>query len=126
LKVLAVGLGGFLGAISRYLLSGLAQSLFRNATFPVGTLIVNVLGCLVIGVLSELAESRGMLSGFPRAFLFIGLLGGFTTFSAFGNETVLLVRDGQTLSAGANILGNVVLGLAAVWVGRVAAHSIWR
>jgi len=125
LKVLAVGFGGFLGAVSRYLLSGLAQSVFKSTTYPVGTLTINIIGCLTIGVLSELAESRGILAGTSGAFLFIGVLGGFTTFSAFSNETAVLLRDGESVHAAVSVVSHVVLCLVAVWVGRMAAHAVW-
>ncbi len=123
LKALAVGCGGFVGAVSRYYLSGLAQSLFKHSTFPIGTVTVNVIGCLAIGVLSEIAESRGVFGGATGTFLFIGVLGGFTTFSAFGHETVVLIRDGQGLHGAANIIGQVILCLLAVWLGRMAAGA---
>ena len=119
-------MGGFLGAVSRYLLTGATQSVFEKTSFPLGTLTVNVLGCLVIGVLSELVEVRGLLSGTSRAFLFIGVLGGFTTFSAFSNETTLLLRNGQSLHAAVNVVVSIVLCLAAVWLGRVATCTVWR
>jgi fluoride exporter len=123
LKVLLVGLGGFVGSIARYGLGGLVQDR-AGATFPFGTLAVNVLGCFVIGGLSELAETRGLLTPETRAFLVIGVLGGFTTFSAFGNETLNLLRERDLALAAANVLANVVLALAAVWLGRSAAHLI--
>lgn len=125
-KALLVGLGGFAGSILRYWLSGYIQQLTQSATFPFGTLTVNLLGCLVIGFLSELAEMRSAFSAESRALLFIGLLGGFTTFSTFSNETTNLLRDGQNLPAGLNIGAHIVLGLAAVWLGRSLAYWIWR
>ena len=94
-KYLFVGAGGFLGAVLRYWLSSTVQQLSNSALVPVGTLVVNVLGCLVIGFLSELAEEHGLFTAEARAFVFIGILGGFTTFSTFGNETMNLLRDGQ-------------------------------
>jgi CrcB protein len=123
--ILLVGLGGFAGSIARYLLSGLVQQL-ANATFPLGTLAVNVLGCLLIGSLSELMEARAFLSPEGRALLVIGVLGGFTTFSAFGNETINLARDRDFALAALNVLAHVVVAVGAVWLGRVLAHWIWR
>ena len=123
IKVLLVGLGGFVGSIARYGFGGLVQGR-TGATFPFGTLAVNVLGCFVIGGLSELAETRGVLTPETRAFLVIGVLGGFTTFSAFGNETLNLLRERDVALAAANVLANVVLALVAVWLGRSAAHLI--
>lgn len=125
-KILLVGVGGFCGSVARYLAGGYAQQLSGSAAFPFGTLTVNVVGCFIIGVLSELAESHGVLSAESRALLIVGVLGGFTTFSSFGNETLNLMRDGQTLFAFANVGGNVILGLAAVWLGRALTYLIWR
>jgi fluoride exporter len=119
IKLLLIGIGGFIGSIARYLLGGYAQRLSGGAFFPFGTLVVNTLGCFVIGFLAALAEARGVFSDESRAFIFVGLLGGFTTFSAFGNETINLVRDGQTPLAFANVAAHILLGLAAVWLGRV-------
>ena len=124
-KVLLVGAGGFLGAIARYLLGGWVQA--RTAgVFPWGTLTVNVAGCFAMGMLAELAESRGFLSAEQRAFAVVGVLGGFTTFSAFGGETLNLARDSDTALAAANVGLNVILALGAVWAGRAVAHVVWR
>jgi CrcB protein len=120
-----VGLGGAAGSMLRYWLGGLAQARLGSAAFPAGTLAVNLAGCLAIGMLAYLADSRGAASPETRALLLVGLLGGFTTFSAFGNETLNLIRDGEGLLAGANVTANVVLGVAAVWLGRAAAHAVW-
>ncbi len=125
-NIFLVGIGGFIGSISRYLVSGYAQQLSQSVDFPYGTLAVNVLGCFIIGVLSQLAESRGLFTGEARLFAVTGFLGGFTTFSSFGNETLNLARDSQMTGALANIGANVALGLFAVWLGRSAAYLIWR
>ena len=125
MRLLLVGVGGFLGSVARYLLSGYVQTRTSDA-FPFGTLVVNVLGCFVIGALSEMADARAFLSADARAFAVVGLLGGFTTFSAFGNETLNLARDRDWALAGANVMGHVVLAIGAVWLGRAAAHLIWR
>lgn len=121
-----VGFGGFIGSILRYAISGYVQDLFRSATFPFGTIAVNIAGCFIIGFFSHLAESRGVFSPDARVFVFIGVLGGFTTFSSFGNETINLLRDGQNLLAFANVTFHIILCLVAVWIGRVVAYSIWR
>ncbi|MBP99333.1 MAG: fluoride efflux transporter CrcB [Acidobacteria bacterium] len=86
-QIFFVGMGGFLGSVARYLMVSLVQGA-SGSSFPFGTLAVNVTGCVAIGGLSELLEAQPFMSGEARAFLVIGLLGGFTTFSAFGNETV--------------------------------------
>lgn len=126
LSVFYVALGGALGSVSRYLLGSWTQSLSKSIDFPYGTLAVNLIGCFVIGFLSQLAEARGVFTPESRAFVFIGILGGFTTFSSFGNDTINLLRDGETLNALANIGANVIVGLALVWLGRTVAYWIWK
>lgn len=117
-KVLIVGLGSFLGGIARYGLTGLIHK-HLNGAFPYGTLAVNVLGCLLIGGVLHLVEDRSALGPNARVFVAMGLLGGFTTFSAFGYETIKLIGDRDLWLALLNVAGNVVLGLAAVWLGRM-------
>lgn len=124
LKLLLVGAGGFAGSVARALLSNFVQQI-SNSQFPFGTLTVNVLGCLVIGALSQLGEAREIFSSETRAFLFVGILGGFTTYSSFGNETINLARSGLLLTAFGNIAAQLVLGLFAVWLGRVLAAQFW-
>lgn len=126
LSVFYVALGGALGSASRYLLGTWTQSVSKSIDFPYGTLTVNLIGCFVIGFLSQLAETRGAFTPETRALVFIGLLGGFTTFSSFGNDTLNLLRDGETVNALANVGANVILGLSLVWLGRAAAYWIWR
>ena len=123
-NAVAVGSGGFLGALARYGLSGLVHRQVPLATFPYGTLAVNLLGCLVIGVLAGLAESRQLFGPEFRTFALIGILGGFTTFSTFGYETFAMLRDDEHLRAAANIGMHVILGLALVWLGYVL--TTWR
>ena len=120
--VLLVGLGGAVGAIMRYLMGGWVHALLGSSSFPYGTLAVNVLGCLLIGVLMGVAETRQALSAEARALLMVGILGGFTTFSTFGYETMALVRAGDVLAGASNAAVHVVFGLAAVWVGYGAAQ----
>ena len=126
LSISLVALGGALGSVLRYLLGTWTQSVSRSIDFPYGTLSVNLLGCFVMGFLSQLAETRGVFTPESRAFIFIGILGGFTTFSAFGNDTMNLFRDGESFNAFANVGTNVLLGLVLVWLGRSAAYWIWR
>jgi CrcB protein len=102
------------------------QTLSKSIDFPYGTLNVNLIGCFLIGVLSQLAETRGAFTQESRAFIFIGILGGFTTFSSFGNDTINLFRDGETLNALVNIGANVIVGLILVWLGRTTVDLIWR
>jgi fluoride exporter len=125
-KYLFVGTGGFIGAVLRYWLSGFIQQLSNGNLFPIGTLVVNLLGCLVIGFLSELAEEHGLFTAEARALVFVGVLGGFTTFSTFSNETMNLLREGQNSLALGNIAGHLILGIGAVWLGRTLAYLIWR
>ena len=122
LLILLVGAGGFFGAVMRYLVSGWAQEIFRSLSFPYGTLTVNVIGCLLIGLLAGLSENRNLLGPETRALLLIAVLGGFTTFSAFSYETVELLKAGNLLAAFSNVGLQVCLGLAAVWVGYSASQ----
>ncbi|MCP3980946.1 MAG: fluoride efflux transporter CrcB [bacterium] len=115
--ILLVGAGGFLGSVLRYGLSGLVHRWLPASSFPHGTLAVNLVGCLAIGLLGGIADSRQLIGPGLRLFLFLGLLGGFTTFSTFGYETHALARGSETTRALANVMLHVVLGLAAVWVG---------
>ncbi len=117
MRVLWVGIGGFIGAVLRYAASGWVHRVLDAGSQPIGTLVVNVSGCLVLGLLAGLAELRGGLAPDTRAFLFIGVLGGYTTFSTFGYETFQLLRDGQLFSAALNATANVVLGILGVWLG---------
>ena len=112
-----VGAGGFVGALFRYGLSGLVQRSVPLTSFPYGTLAVNMLGCLLIGVAGALVDTRQAFGPEVRVFILIGLLGGFTTYSTFGYETFALLRDADYLRALANVTVHVVLGLALVWAG---------
>jgi CrcB protein len=123
LNALLVGLAGFVGAVLRYALGGGVHRLLPQSTFPHGTLSVNLLGCFLVGALGGLADSRQVLTPELRTFLFIGLLGGFTTFSTFGYETVTLARGGEYLRAAANVGAHVVVGLTLVWFGYGLASS---
>jgi CrcB protein len=125
-KALFVGAGGFIGSVLRYWVSGLVQQSANNPAFPFGTLTVNLVGCLVIGFLAQLAETRGIFTPEARAFVFVGILGGFTTFSTFGNETMNFLRDGEGLAAFLNVSAHLAAGLAAIWLGRSLAFWIWR
>ena len=113
--ILVIGVGSFIGGILRYLLSLFIQSKFLSA-FPFGTLGVNIIGCFLIGIVFGLSE-RGNLGIDWRLFLATGVLGGFTTFSAFSNETVGLLRDGQFWHAFTYITCSVIIGLLATFTG---------
>ena len=125
-SIFFVALGGALGSVFRYLLSTWTQTASKSIDLPYGTLIVNLIGCFVIGFLAQLAEARGVFTSESRAFVFIGILGGFTTFSSFGNDTINLLRDSETMNALANVGANVIFGLILVWLGRIVAYWIWR
>jgi CrcB protein len=125
-NILLVGAGGFIGSVLRYLVGGAVQVSMKRLDFPYGTLAVNLIGCFVIGLLAHYGESRGAFSTEARAFIFIGILGGFTTFSSFGNETIDLMREGFMMNALANVGANVILGLLAVLLGRTISYWIWR
>jgi len=118
--ILLVALGGAVGSVARYKLSGLVLHHAVDWRFPAGTFAVNVIGCLVAGVLAGLAEKHDMLSADARLLLFTGLLGGFTTFSAFGLETMHLMKRGDLGVAAANVVLSVLAGLVALWLGMAA------
>jgi CrcB protein len=121
-QIVLVGIGGFIGSILRYLMSGWVYRILDNPWFPYGTLAVNVLGCLLIGLLAGLAENRSFFTSETRVLVFIGILGGFTTFSAFAYETLSLAKNAQNLAALINILLEVVLGLVSAWIGNALAR----
>ena len=124
LKFAVIAAGGAVGALARYAAGGFVQQAFKTASFPIGTLAVNLIGCLLIGFGFGLIESRQPFTPEMRAFIFIGFLGSFTTFSTFGLESFNLARDGQWLLAAANIGLSVVVGLAAVLAGGVLSKLI--
>ena len=113
-----IALGSALGGMARFACSNLAVS-WWGPSFPWGTLIINVVGSFVIGFFGTLTgpDGRMMVAGDTRQFVMVGLCGGYTTFSSFSLQTLNLVREGQMLGAGANILLSVVLCLVAVWLG---------
>ena len=121
-----IGAGGFAGAVMRYLVSGWIQNRSDLVLFPIGTMGVNLIGCFCIGFLTMLVETRSFFTVEIRSFLLIGMLGAFTTFSTFGNETLMLMREGRFDLAALNSVVQVVVGVAMVWTGRAAAGLIWR
>lgn len=116
-SILLVGLGGFLGSIARYKLSGLVLNVAAQGRFPYSTFTVNVVGCLVIGVLVGVTERYNVFDSGTQLFLFTGFLGGFTTFSAFGLETMQLIRRGDLGTTALYAGGSMVLGITVVWLG---------
>lgn len=116
-KIFAIGSGGFIGAVSRYLLSSYLQHQVKPEQFPIGIFAVNVFGCLLIGFLAGLFEIKSWMNVELRLFVFVGLLGGFTTFSTFINDSFLLGKQGEILAAMLNVGGQVLIGLLCVWIG---------
>lgn len=122
LKLLFIAVGSAGGGLLRYLLQGWVQRL-SDGPFPLGTLAVNILGCFLIGLLNTTFTGALLIREEYRIALTVGLLGGFTTFSAFGWETFALANDGQYAIALGNVLLSVGLGLGAVWCGSRAAEK---
>ncbi|MDF1543931.1 MAG: fluoride efflux transporter CrcB [bacterium] len=122
-NLLIIGLGGFIGAIARYGISGLVQSR-TESLFPYGTLAVNLLGCLMLGCLLYFIEDRAMISMNTRLFLTVGVMGALTTFSTFGYETVQLFQYREFEMAMLNIAGNIILGVGGFWLGRMIMRAI--
>jgi CrcB protein len=116
-SVILVALGGALGSVCRFLLSSFVSQRAVDWRFPLGTFAVNMVGCLVIGLLLGLSMKEGYFSTETRLFLFTGIVGGFTTFSAFELETFMLLRSGEFLVAGGNVLLSVSAGLLSLWAG---------
>jgi len=116
-QILIIGCGGFMGAILRYITAGWIQKINRFTLFPYGTLGVNMIGCLLIGILGGMADNHEFFSPSVRMLLLVGVLGSFTTFSTFGYETLALIRDQQLLMAATNIMIHLFAGLLAVWLG---------
>lgn len=115
--IAVVGFGGALGSISRFLLSGLILQQAENWRFPLATFIVNIIGCLVVGVLGGLVVRQDYFSPEIRLFLFTGIAGGFTTFSAFGLETFYLLRKGEFYIAGSYVFASLLIGVLLVGLG---------
>lgn len=126
IKIFLVGTGGFLGAVLRYTISGHVQRLTQSIGFPYGTLAVNIAGCLLIGMLTRMDELRQVFSSETRLLLFMGVLGAFTTFSTFSNETINLINDKRFFFAFLNVGIHVVLGLLAVLLGRLLITLFWK
>ena len=124
-QILIVALGGALGSVLRYKLGGFALHHTPAWDFPVSTFSVNVIGCFVIGLLAALVEHHDLFSPSIRLLLFTGLLGGFTTFSAFGYESIFLLRRGLLSIATSYVLLSVVCGLGAVLAGIKLIDQFW-
>lgn len=120
-----VAMGAALGGVARYGLSGLIARSFGE-TFPWGTLVVNVIGSFLIGVVAVVTgpDGRLLVGTAARQFMMVGVLGGFTTFSSFSLQTLTLIQDGEWLYAAGNVLSSVLFCLAAVWLGAIAGNAM--
>lgn len=123
MELVLVALGGALGAVCRYL-AGNVVSKAVDSALPWGTFLINLGGCFAMGLLMTVIVERGLLPAAWRLFLCVGLLGGFTTFSSFGYEALMLLAEGNILAAAGYAGGSVVLGLMAAGVGVLAARAI--
>ena len=127
-QYLVIGLGGALGSMLRFGIAGAIDLKMIKAgglIFPLGTIIVNITGCFIIGFMATISatEGRVLLSPLTRNFIMIGMLGGYTTFSSFSLQTLALAQGGQWWAAAANVLISVVLCLVGVWLGAMLAGS---
>jgi fluoride exporter len=123
MKFFIIGIGGFIGAVLRYTISGWVQRLFTG-NFPYGTLAVNIIGSFILGYFLFISEGRFVISPGWRNFVAIGMMGALTTFSTFSYETVMLLQDNLYFQAGLNTMLNVTLTLIAVWLGMVIARLV--
>ncbi|PIE58622.1 MAG: fluoride efflux transporter CrcB [Desulfobulbus propionicus] len=126
LRLAIIGAGGFVGAILRFLVSGWLQNKSGQFFFPFGTMGVNLIGCFCIGFCTMLVETKSFFSVELRSFLFVGVLGAFTTFSTFGNDTLMLIRGGRFDLAALNAVVQVVVGLVMVCLGRVVGGGFLK
>src|SRR2546430_6763179 len=124
-QIFIVAIGGAIGSVLRYKLGGFALHHTQSWNFPVSTFSINVAGCFGIGILAALVEHHDLFSPSVRLLLFTGLLGGFTTFSAFGYESVFLLRRGLFSVATSYVVLSVLAGLAAVFVGMKLIDQFW-
>ncbi|MCD4742390.1 MAG: fluoride efflux transporter CrcB [Desulfobacteraceae bacterium] len=121
-SIFLIGIGGFIGSIMRYIIYIWSQSLFKELSFPLGTLIVNITGCLLLGLLNGWAENYQFFTLQIRLFLFVGLLGSFTTFSTFAYQTIEMIQNGHPYQALLNITIQVIVGLLAAFIGFQIAY----
>jgi CrcB protein len=115
-RLILIGMGGFVGTVARYWLSGVVARRYGE-TFPLGTLVINLIGCFITGSVFYLTEERFLIGPTVRSVMLIGLLGGFTTFSSYGLQTFTLLREGEFGLAGLNLTLSNLLGLFFVWAG---------
>lgn len=121
---LVVGIGGFFGAVLRYIVSGWAQG--KLVSFPLGTLTVNLIGCFFISLVMFSSEYWGFFGRETRIFLAIGVIGSFTTMSTFGYEVFRMIEQNDLFSATTYTFGMLTLCLFAIFLGKIVALNIWR
>ena len=124
MNTILVGVGGFVGSVLRFYVGGLVLQFFAASKFPIATLLVNLVGCLLIGILAGCAQHFHAFSPQVRLLVFTGILGGFTTFSAFGFETYYLIREENLSFAFLNVFLSCCCGIALVWLGDRFVH-LW-
>ncbi|QHI72745.1 fluoride efflux transporter CrcB [Aminipila terrae] len=117
-NILAVGAGGFLGSVLRYLFGQLSKFIAPGLMFPVGTFLVNILGAFFIGIAFEFFSKQGLMGSTMQLFIMVGIMGGFTTFSSFSLETVNLISSGRLGLAFIYAAGSVFICLVGVWLGK--------
>jgi len=122
-KLLLIGFAGFIGTLGRYWLSGIVARRYGE-TFPFGTLLVNLIGCFLVGLLFYLMQERYLVNQNVRSIVLIGLLGGFTTFSSLGLQTFTLLQDHEIALAGLNLVASNIMGLLLVWAGYTLAKTL--
>ena len=122
--LLIVGTGGFIGSVMRYLGQQVAGKIF-SPSFPMGTFLINIIGCLIIGMVYAMSEKGNLLTAEMRLFLAVGFCGGFTTFSTFSNDNLMLLKDGSIGFLLFNIVGSVLLGILAVYLGIVLIRALF-
>jgi fluoride exporter len=122
-RIILIGFAGFIGTLGRYWLSGIVARRYGE-TFPLGTLVVNLVGSFLVGLLFYLMQERYLVNQNVRAIVLIGLIGGFTTFSSLGLQTFTLLQDNEIALAALNMVASNVLGLLLVWAGYNLARAL--
>ena len=125
-QYIIVGIGGSLGAISRFVIENLVNEFINTSIFPFGTLAVNLLGCLIIGFLFGIIAVSQLIGPRARLLMITGFLGALTTFSSFGYETFILIEKKEIITALLNILTQVIIGLFAVWAGYAISRMLTK
>ncbi|MCX6148179.1 MAG: fluoride efflux transporter CrcB [Candidatus Kapabacteria bacterium] len=124
-EALIVGLGGFIGSASRFLLSQFINKYF-NITYPLGTLIINLFGCFLIGIILGLFEKENIISPNLNLFLTVGICGGFTTFSTFSNDSLILFNESDYLGLTFYMGISIFFGILLTFVGRHLVNYLWK